>query len=1337
MRNEWRCRLLLISSAVLIFCTGLWSESPSSSTIEEQIHHAKTYFWLGIKENGNMDALHRGSTYLKKALQLLEMESSLSIEERASLEREIAILESDLFEQRELSFDTFYGIFPLTRLLVPTLFSDAAAAGTFEMIDDPDIIAATTAAAKLSEAILDRWSSQPQFDIVLNSIPRNPALENEVLYAFSALPKLYVHNTLEVMEQLTPEQLEAYRANAIDPEIKNRLCEGFGISRLLVVTIRLNDLVDDNYFFSLNGRLYDRRQDESIASVSRMGFCRDRREQFGTLTCINGLLLIAALASFALLYRLRRKAWPAFPLFPLIPFAGFFVGRTTPWVLIPVLSSIAPPPENLAKLSFWWPCLFGIVIFAGPVIIFRLAGARLNFLTRCFNMNARGGAVGAAIGTGVCAYLAGPLFLLKPEQALEALLPLLLGGTFLFWLLGRVLDEEDREVPLAIGVLVGILSLAMGAAICCLNPSYLWMISTASILMMGGVLGGLECDPESPEETPSLALPDRHIPTTIDELIAHAENPTYHRFQDFNETWNRVEPLLGERTTRLALYGPAGRGKTAMARALIGKLRQDSGKRRRKIALLAGECPQPLEKKVEVSYAPFQQALARHFRVNILTPPEAQMTQIDSALEGLFDSVVPFAGLLLPSGEETYNAPASKEEIFLSIARTLRKLAEKQHVILFIDDAHWLDEASKELLLYLLQEFPSGGQVPLAVVVTGRDVKELDDLGFGECSCEVKKLEDLQRIDLLETSLGLARATAKRIVRETGDLEGEDKGGLFWLFHVIVHLARLQAFELDKNGFTWTAEYRKKEQLPLPDEMRSALEEELKQFPRYRPVLECAACLGLEFRGSVLAESLEIGRLEMLQLLGKIEEETGIIRDIGESDDIYSFKSSFMLQVIRKTLRIEAQGPKSSEVPQVIREYHARVASALEAMADKSPAEFFAMAGHFYAAGARYAERGHRYCLQAARTACTSKSLYDFPRAHQYLEMAEECLTILGHDDGIAVERLTVRFQEAHVTSRQRLEVAEEGLQYMEQQGNEAIPFSLLTLVTRAYYDAGNPTSGQEWFAAAAQLGARMIQQSTTPCERAEGLHFVGISLPLNQPAEREENLRESLILLNELPAENLQAQALLARVANSLAEQLSRGKSVEIRDEAQRLFKQSIAIKEHPELMDRTGLAMSHGGLGRLHLLFSDPPDIPNARHHLAEDLRLSEKIGDVGGQSQMHTLLGDCTLKDETGNEVGNLRKARGHYERAMELAEELADAGTSHFFFAGAGLFECLYKLEAKNYWEALGNKILEVAHKSSIPKPPATRLASFLNLLDPDKTGAWHRELSEHIQKVIQQ
>lgn len=157
-------------------------------TVEESIlinlKHADTYYWYGMAEKGNMEAYKSGLAYLDKAEELICI-SPLSDSRKSDLEKKVVILKEDILTQADIAHDTLYGVFPLIRLLAPSLFIDPLATGTFELLDDPDIIASTSAVGSLVNQVLSRWIDIPQLDVICTSTPYNISWVNEALYIFN------------------------------------------------------------------------------------------------------------------------------------------------------------------------------------------------------------------------------------------------------------------------------------------------------------------------------------------------------------------------------------------------------------------------------------------------------------------------------------------------------------------------------------------------------------------------------------------------------------------------------------------------------------------------------------------------------------------------------------------------------------------------------------------------------------------------------------------------------------------------------------------------------------------------------------------------------------------------------------------------------------------------------------------------------------------------------------------------------------------------------------------------------------------------------------------------
>ncbi len=794
-------------------------------------------------------------------------------------------------------------------------------------------------------------------------------------------------------------------------------------------------------------------------------------------------------------------------------------------------------------------------------------------------------------------------------------------------------------------------------------------------------------------------------------MASKAEAPPFKPTETFSKAYHPLQPFFENHTAWLALTGAAGIGKTATAVEVIGKLKKESNDQGIRIEELFGECPEPAG-EVQVAYAPFQQALARHFHINLLAPSENQVKKMESALDGILDTI-PFSNLLFPPMDDEKAAAATKEQIFISIARVIKNLGKKSGVVIFIDDVHWIDPASRELLQFLLNEFPLGSPIPVVFILTGRDKEIMSELGMEGVCLEVLPPDEEGRLKILVSSLGLSPGVAKYIVKRA-NFKGLERGELFWLFHIVSFLARKGAFQKLDDEFVWAAGIDTND-LPIPSEFKTAVEEQLREHPRYRSILECAACLGLEFSAEVIADSLERPRLEILEILEQIENETGLLIDVRETDDIYAFRSSFVLETIRKQ-RISGLGPKSEDVPQIIREYHRRLASSLEKTLELSHNKLFEVANHYYASGLARADEALKYCLKAAKA---SIAMYVPAEARRYLDMAVECAEVQGCDGEYDEEFLLIECEIAHIGGENLSETAEKCLDFLE--NNPWISVNTLISLARACYDAGAASRDQTLFAKAVEIGKKIIERGTPGIEKAEGYHFVGISLPVKPPDIRIKNLRKAVEELGSASKDAIQEQALLARLLNSLAEQLSYG-SLEDKAEAKTIFNRSIQIKIRPDINDLPGLARSYGGLGRLAL---NDGMHSEAREYFLKDLSLSEEIGDMGGQSFMNSLLGKCLILEERHEE------ALGYYRRAFDLAQ-----GTKNRYFAAAGYLEVLGTLGKKEEIDEFGNSLAALARDEQIPEDCVGVLIRALDLCSEHTPDAWLKELKFMVGDVRQ-
>lgn len=1325
------------------YCKKQYGKKYSSDeTIEDYIRHADTFYWFAMMDHGGTPAIGSGEKYIAKANQKFAEKyapkrdslkaangDAKQIGKIDRLEARIAGTAQDLKYQKVLAHDTFRGVFPWNHYLArPSLFQNPRATATYELIDQPEVVAARSAVKDLTERVIAAQTVTAQHDVVFVVDPEEfpneqvegannlaKQLENEALYLFNLDPRFFVHNMLEVASALTLEEQEKLRQFDITVGMLHKLRAAWGNRDILIVRIRRLDEVKKYHFYLAQGKVYRGVETEPAVVLNNYGFCRDRRFVFSSILFFNVLMLLCAIVGFRVLahWTAHDEQPPTWSSSLGLGAIGFLWGRVSVWGLAEIVEEFMPADETLAIYSFWWPMITGVVMLLGPALVLRFAEERFHWMERWFGLNNRRGALFASVTFGSVAYLGTAALYVGYWGVWSLLPPLILGAIGAAWILGRALESVD-PVKMGWGVAVSVLALGLGPAFASAYPGDLhalkmWAVALP-ITIVGIVAvrgsGSMLREVSDDEQTD---YDHTAVPGTLNELLRLAQNPPFKSTASYTRMRDGLVDWTNGNTARLQIVGPAGIGKTALISELCREARSES-----RVAVLHGTCPEPHGDSTAEPYRVFADAIADHFSVNLLMPPENQLAGIDKAVDGIFEEVVPFSDLLFPPSHGENHA-GSKSELFHSIVAMLRKLATDQRILLIIDDAHWMDSGSAELLDYLLDAFPSDGVDAVGILVASRTSVR----GFNRAqTIELEQVPSVEIHELLVEKFGFESDAASQLA----DSVGNEHGNLHWLFQMITYLAGKEILKTGKKGWTWGAGTRLADH--LPDDLRQSIWSAIEDRPEFRPILECAACIGPKFTVEVLAEAVDMSRFECIQLLDRIEEETGFVRDLHDEDDAFAFRSSFLLEVIRQLLGVRAAGP-CEPLPQRIREYHSALAEAWNSTLDRSNGALFKLATHRYAAGTRHAHKAVKELIDAASTASRQ---YQHDQARGFVNMARECASAAGQDNAdLERELLLIECHESHVEGGDRVATAARALEQLD--ANPDSPFDIHTVTARACYDAGIDTRDQKWFAKAVTVGQHIVDRFDAPLQKAEGHHFIGIGLPRDEAMKQREHWQTAMQLIDQAEPTN-DALRLKARIANSLAEQLSYAGDSE-RAAAKKLFETSIELKSRPEIRDVSGLAMSHGGLGRL-AFFAKEPDYPTARTHFAENLRLSEQIGSLIGQTKMHSMLGACNLAEGIHSE------AKRHYASAAQLASEYVDK-----VFALIGLIEVNAGLQQIEGTEESGDALTaliqtrlgelsaEDRKKNPVSAIPSISLPNLTKALETSRTqqsSRWHRYLS---------
>lgn len=444
-------------------------------------------------------------------------------------------------------------------------------------------------------------------------------------------------------------------------------------------------------------------------------------------------------------------------------------------------------------------------------------------------------------------------------------------------------------------------------------------------------------------------------------LGARPVGPLIDRGPELSQIEQLVETVRGGAGRLLLLAGDAGTGKTRLAQATSEYLRQ------REFLVASGRCYEPQQ---SVPFYPFLDVLEAVFAAAPAT------TRSDAGRRW------PYLSHLLPEQLGIHplvsaEALEDQQRLCRAVAGFLMTVAEVTPVGLLIDDIHWMDAASLDLLQYLARQTRG---CSILLVATYRD----GEIGQGHPLERV--LLDVDREDLAElvvvrplSSEGTTALTAVTMG------ETEIEAGFATLVHLrtggnpffvrqVLH-ALMEHGEIYREDGRWSG--TAVENLPVPASIRAVIEHRVARFtPSTREILREASVLGQTFtfddlRGisRKLEDEVECALEEAIT--------AGMVREIG--DDHFTFDHA----LTKDTLYASLVGRRK-------RRLHLAAGEAIEQLPDRTRERRAAeLARHFV--HAKQAERAIPWALLAGDQA---EALFAHAEAEwQYrtaLELAQE-----------------------------------------------------------------------------------------------------------------------------------------------------------------------------------------------------------------------------------------------------------------------------------------------------------------------------------------------------------
>jgi predicted ATPase/class 3 adenylate cyclase/DNA-binding SARP family transcriptional activator len=470
-----------------------------------------------------------------------------------------------------------------------------------------------------------------------------------------------------------------------------------------------------------------------------------------------------------------------------------------------------------------------------------------------------------------------------------------------------------------------------------------------------------------------------------------------------------------ERIARL-LPGPDGAGERRLlllsAEAGMGKTRllAEAAEQAylRDITVLAGGC---YEEEGRLPWGPIHDALLDYVRAQ----PEGFLRQTFGDLLAPLCQIVPELRTRLPDVPEegSGDVEAQRLRLFTTVTQTLERIAASNPLILLLDDLHWADDVSLQVLHFLLRQ-PGLDRVLLIgafrsdEVEPGTPLESLADKSGGTA------VQTISLAPLNENELRVVldeRLQGRCDERLVQSLHQRSDGNPFFTLQMAGLLQ--QEGRLQEQDGRWVLPSGG--QVDLPPAVRDAVARRLRHVaPEVRSVLMVGAVLGREFDFAALEALAGEDEDALFDVLDSAQD-AALIRESGNG---YTFVHPLLWEVIY------------GRVPdQRRRRLHDRAGQALERIYEDDTGDRSAeLAWHFVEADNR--ERGLRYSMAAGRHA---EQAVAHAEAERHYRQAVDLARALGDQEQLsqALERLGVVLKaEAHLDAA--AEVLDEAAQIQD-----------------------------------------------------------------------------------------------------------------------------------------------------------------------------------------------------------------------------------------------------------------------------------------------------------------
>jgi tetratricopeptide (TPR) repeat protein len=680
----------------------------------------------------------------------------------------------------------------------------------------------------------------------------------------------------------------------------------------------------------------------------------------------------------------------------------------------------------------------------------------------------------------------------------------------------------------------------------------------------------------------------------------------------------------------VGVSGDAGVGKSR----LIAEFTR--GVRERGVLVASGECQ---SFGAHISYFAWRDVWATLFGIDRSASEDAQVQHVEQELAAVDPSLVARAPLLatlldlpLVDNDLTSQFDPKLRKISLEglLADALRARARKEPLVLVLEDCHWLDALSRDLLEVFARMVPN---LPVLIAVAHRPAAQDDTLRLSALpNCDTLALGELvddDAITLIRARLapsGDATLDAPAALVEL--VRGRAQGNPFYIEELLNFIASRGVDPRDALALA---------RLDLPESLHSLIlsrVDRLAEAPRQ--ILKVASVVGRVFQSPMLPGVYpEFGPLDTVEARLRELDAVDLVKMDESVARTYLFKHIVTRDVAYESLPFAFRST-----------LHERVGDYIEQIDEDAIDRNLDILAHHY----WHSENRDKKREYLGRAGAAAQSAYANAAAIDYFERLAPLLSKGSRLDVLLklgkVLELVGRWQRAEEIDREALELAEsldDGLrrascqtalaEVVRKQGRFPEAFELLNRAARGFAAFGDDSGV------------------------ARVLHLTGtVAAQRGDYDKAQSSYRKSLQI-----RERIGDKASMASLLSNL------GVIAEYRgdyDGSRDFHERALSLRE--SVGDRWAIGISMTNLGMIAVL---QKRFDEARDWFDKAMRINREVGDTWMVANCHNNLGNATRG------LGDFAAARRHYAESLRIYREYDDRWALAFLLEDVGILAAL--------------------------------------------------------------